>query len=225
MRDEVREYLDARYICPFDSCWWVFGFEIHRHFPAVKRMPVHLPDENYVTYNTKADMAQVVSQEFLHRTMLIEWFVTNQRYLEARNLLYCDFPSQWRWDEKTRTWQKRLRESGKIGRIYFVHPSCGERYYLRILLLVIRAAQSYSSLRTYNSISYSTFKEACNVRGLLSNDQEWYNAFDEATSWATSGQLRQLFVTMLLFCEVGDELKFFKKVWRLLADDIQYNMR
>jgi hypothetical protein len=63
------------------------------------------------------------------------------------------------------------------------------------------------------------------VCGLLSNDQEWYNAFDEATSWATSGQLRQLFVTMLLFCEVGDELKFFKKVWRLLADDIQYNMR
>jgi hypothetical protein len=21
MRDEVKEYLDARYICPFDSCW------------------------------------------------------------------------------------------------------------------------------------------------------------------------------------------------------------
>jgi hypothetical protein len=113
MRDEVREYLYARYICLFDSCWWVFGFKIHRHFPAVKRMPVHLPDENYVTYNTKADMAQVVSHEFLHRTMLIEWFVTNQRYLEARNLLYCDFPSQWRWDEKTRTWQKKAERKRK----------------------------------------------------------------------------------------------------------------
>jgi phosphate starvation-inducible protein PhoH len=62
------------------------------------------------------------------------------------------------------------------------------------------------------------------VRGLLSNDQEWYNAFDEAASWATSGQLRQLFITMLLFCEVSDELKFFENVWRLLADDIQYNV-
>jgi hypothetical protein len=46
------------------------------------------------------------------------------------------------------------------------------------------------------------------VRGLLSNNQEWYNAFDEATNWDTSGQLRQLFVTMLLFCEVGDEFMF-----------------
>jgi hypothetical protein len=41
---------------------------------------------------------------------------------------------------------------------------------------------------------------------------------------ATSGQLIQLFVTMLLFCEVGDEFNFFEKIWRLLVDDIQYNV-
>jgi ATP-dependent DNA helicase PIF1 len=29
---------------------------------------------------------------------------------------------------------------------------------------------------------------------------------------------------MLLFCEVGDEYKFFEKVWKLLTDDIQYSM-
>jgi hypothetical protein len=85
-------------------------------------------------------------------------------------------------------------------------------------------AKSYESLRTYNNIIYSTFKEACNVCGLLSNDQEWHNAFDEAAHWATSNQLRQLFIMMLLFCEVGDEYLFFEKVWKLLIDDIQYNM-
>jgi hypothetical protein len=30
---------------------------------------------------------------------------------------------------------------------------------------------------------------------------------------------------MLLFCEVGDGYKFFEKIWKLLIDDIQYNMR
>jgi hypothetical protein len=30
---------------------------------------------------------------------------------------------------------------------------------------------------------------------------------------------------MLLFCEINDEYKFFEKVWRLLADDIQYHFR
>jgi hypothetical protein len=64
----------------------------------------------------------------------------------------------------------------------------------------------------------------CNACALLSNDQERHNAFDEAVCWATSNQLRHLFVTMLLFCEVGDEHTFFEKVWRLLVDVIQYNM-
>ena len=72
---------------------------------------------------------------------------------------------------------------------------------------------------------YETFKQACNARGLLGNVQEWYNAFDEAASWATSSQLRQLFVTMLLFCEATDEYTFFSKVWRLLSGDIQYQFR
>jgi hypothetical protein len=48
-------------------------------------MPVHLPDENYITYNASADMSQVVSQEFLRKTMLTEWFLINQMYPEARD--------------------------------------------------------------------------------------------------------------------------------------------
>jgi hypothetical protein len=73
---------------------------------------------------------------------------------------------------------RKDRYSGKIGRLYFVRPSCGERYYLRMLLMVVKGAQSYEYLHTYNGVAHSTFKEACNTRGLLSNDQEWYNAFN-----------------------------------------------
>jgi hypothetical protein len=167
----------------------------------------------------------MVSNEFLRKTMLTKWFVTNQKYPDARNLTYSDFPSKWRWNGQIRAWEKSQREKGKIGCIYYVHPSVGERYYLRMLLFIIKGAQSYEALRTYNNTTYTTFKEACNTRGLLNDDEEWYNAFDEATSWATSNQLRQLFVTMLLFCEIGDEYIFFEKVWKLLVDDIQYNMR
>jgi len=29
--DEVKEYLDCRYICEQDACWRIFGFDIHRH--------------------------------------------------------------------------------------------------------------------------------------------------------------------------------------------------
>jgi hypothetical protein len=55
-RDEVKEYLDTRYICPFDSCWRIFGFQIHHHYPPVERMIVHLSNENYVTYTPQDDI-------------------------------------------------------------------------------------------------------------------------------------------------------------------------
>ena len=99
--NEVKEYLDCRYICEQDACWRVFGFDIHRHFSPVERMPVHLPNENYITYNAKANISQVLSEEFLRKTMLTEWFVANQNYPSARNLTYCEFPSKWRWEEST----------------------------------------------------------------------------------------------------------------------------
>jgi hypothetical protein len=222
--NEVKEYLDCRYICEQDACWRIFAFDIHRHFPPVQRLPVHLPNENNITYNADTNLANIISQDFLRRTMLTEWFVANQTYSQARTLTYCEFPSMWRWDETSRKWQPR-RIGSSIGRLYYVHPSVGERYYLRMLLMVVKGAQSYNDVKTYNGITHATFKEACNTRGLLGNDQEWYNAFDEAATWATSTQLRQLFVTMLLFCEVNDEYTFFEKVWRMLADDIQYRFR
>jgi hypothetical protein len=71
-KHEVKEYLDARYICAFNSCWRVFGFEIHRHYPSVEIMPIHLLNENYITYSTETDMSRMVSDEFLSKTMLTE---------------------------------------------------------------------------------------------------------------------------------------------------------
>ena len=224
-RNEVKEYLDCRYICEQDACWRIFGFDIHRHYPPVERLPVHLPDDNCIVYDTHADLTKIASLEFLRRTMLTEWFVANQNSPLGKDLTYCEFPSRYTWDSSSRSWNARQRGGGKIGRLYYVHPSVGERYFLRMLLLVVRGAKTFEDVRQYNGILYPTFKQTCSVRGLLADDREWYNAFDEAAAWATSRQLRKLFVTMLLFCEVNDEYAFFEKVWKLLADDIQYRLR
>ncbi|KAG2481607.1 hypothetical protein PVAP13_J029060 [Panicum virgatum] len=200
-----------------DACWRVFGYDVHRHFPSVERLPVHLPGENNIVYNEETNMVEVVSNEFLRRTMLTQWFEANKQYPEARTLTYLEFPSKWRWMEDRRAWEPRCL-GGKIGRIYYVHPSVGEMYYLRMLLMTVKGATCFEDVRTYEGIIYETFKQACNARGLLGNDQEWYNAFDEAASWATSSQLRQLFVTMLLFCEAINEYAFFEKIF--LLDDL-----
>jgi hypothetical protein len=114
------------------------------------------------------------------------------------------------------------REQGfKIGRIYYVNPAEGERFYLRMLLMIVKGAKSYEEIRTYNNVVYQTFKEACAARGLLSDDKEWSDTFREATNWATTIQLRNLFVTMLTFCEIKDEKEFFNKIWQTMTDDIK----
>jgi hypothetical protein len=59
-RNEVKEYLDSRYLCDKDSCWCVLGYEIHRHYPSVERMPVHLPNENSINYNAASNVSNTI---------------------------------------------------------------------------------------------------------------------------------------------------------------------
>jgi hypothetical protein len=83
--------------------------------------------------------------------------------------------------------------------------------------MVVKGATNYEDIRTYNGIVYQTFKEACAARGLLSDDKEWYNTFEEAANWATSSQLRNLFVIMLTYYEIKDEKEFFYKSWHKMV--------
>jgi uncharacterized lipoprotein len=88
-------------------------------------------------------MERIMSDPIHRRTMLTSWFEANQIFEDARELTYCDFSSKWRWDESSKIWIRRKRGEGKIGQIYYVHPSVGERYYLRMLLLIVKGACDY----------------------------------------------------------------------------------
>ena len=103
-------------------------------------------------------------------------------------------------------------QSDKIGRIYSVHPASEELFYFIMLLMIVEGAKCYEDVRTYNGIVYLTFREACGARGLVGDDIEWYNAFDEAVKWGMGNQLRQLFVTMILHCVVNDEAGFLRSM-------------
>jgi hypothetical protein len=66
-------------------------------------MPVHLPNENYITYNASSTISNILNESFLWKTMLTEWFTKNSNTDASHNLTYIGFPSKWRWDDKTRT--------------------------------------------------------------------------------------------------------------------------
>ena len=119
-----------------------------------------------------------------------------------------------------------MRKSGRcIGHIYYAHPTSGECFYLRMLLNVVKGARSFKEIRTINNVVYSDFRSACYVLDLLDDDKEWHEALNHASHWASGKQLRELFITMLIFCEVFDAYKLWISNWRLLSEDILHRQR
>ena len=78
-----------------------------------------------------------------------------------------------------------------------------------MLLNVIKGARSFEEIRTINNVIYPTFRLACYALGLLDNDREWHEALNHKSYWASRKQLRELFVTMLVFCDVADPYKLW----------------
>ena len=119
-----------------------------------------------ISVSPKASLRAVAGSDWFQKTMLMEWFVANRKYASARTLTYCDFPIRWFWMAGTKTWVPRTRDN-RIGRIYYVHPSSGELYYFRMLLMIVAGATCFADVRIYNGVVYRTFKVACAAEGSL----------------------------------------------------------
>ncbi|XP_020102972.1 uncharacterized protein LOC109720334 [Ananas comosus] len=222
--DEIKQYLDCRYLSAYEAVWRLFEFDIHFRQPSVERLGVHLPMMNNVTYHGSQNLINVVNRPNIEKTMFTEWMHTNLAYDDARQLTYAEFPTQWVWHSTDKFWSRRKR-GYHIGRIIYIHPNAGELYFLRMLLNVVKGPRSYVEIRTVNGVTYDTFRSACDAFGLLGDDKEWREAFEEASHWSGSVELRQLFATLVIYCEVADPLKLWDEFWTLMADDILYRLK
>ncbi|KAH9575467.1 hypothetical protein CY35_01G112800 [Sphagnum magellanicum] len=129
-----------------------------------------------------------------------------------------DFPSVFTWTNGTKKWTIRQRGCC-VGRLYFVSPSAGERYFLRTLLTKVKGAISFEVLRTINGVVHDTFKLACIALGLYDSDDEWNACLGEAIVMQTGVQLRSLFVTILAFGVPGEPRMLWDKYKEHICDD------
>uniref|UniRef100_A0A803NJP1 ATP-dependent DNA helicase n=1 Tax=Cannabis sativa TaxID=3483 RepID=A0A803NJP1_CANSA len=217
--DEIKTYLDCRYISATEACWRIFQFDIHYRKPLVERLPFHLPGEHTVIFGEDKCPENVLGTPGVDKTKFTELLKTNKNNEDARELTYSDFPTCWVWNSKDKIWTRR-KQGIAIGRIYFAHPSTGERFYMRMMLNFVKGCTSYESIRTVNEVTYSTFKGACYALGLLDDDKEWIDCLTEAALWATGNKLRHLFVTILINCQVSDVTKLWKSNYTILSEDI-----
>ncbi|XP_035837311.1 uncharacterized protein LOC110893612 [Helianthus annuus] len=222
--DEIKNYLDCRYLSPCEAVWRMLAFPIHYSFPSVMKLTFHTPNQHLLTLRDSDSLPALLNREGIRDTMFTQWFALNNIDAAARNLTYAEIPTKYIWHDDNKVWKTRL-ERPAIGRIVYCNPAAGPKYYLRMLLGIVRGPRSFEEIKTVDGIVYETFKEACYAYGLLNDDKEWNDALSEAKLWASGSQLRELFVTMLLFCEVKRPSQLWSQNWEILSDDILYMKR
>jgi hypothetical protein len=223
--DEIKKYLEMRYISTTEACWRLFQFDLHHREPPVERLPFHLENEQQVIFPDSTDLEKIVTREGSKITKFTQWMEANKIHELGKELTYAEFPSKFVWKSKTKSWEKRKTKDYAIGRIYYAHPASGERYYLRMLLNTMKGCTSFENIRTVDGVIHPTYKLACKALGFLDDDNEWIECINEASSWASGTQLRQLFTTILTHCEVTSPKMLWDSTWEALCEDMQYKRR
>lgn len=204
--NEIKHYLDGRYVCAVEAAWRLFGFDIHYRFPSVERLPVHAPGEKNVTFRSGDNLTKVVEKAAGKNSKLEAWFIANQTIPDAKNYTYTQFPEAFTWKVDQGKWKMRERRN-VVGRLCDVHASAGETFFLSMILIQRKGAISFKDLRTVNGKVYSSFKEACDALGLLKDDNQWHTTMSENAVTAMPRQLRELFVHIITNNSVADPLR------------------
>ena len=217
--DEITRYVQARYVGPTEAFWRLFEYATHQEFPPVQHLAVHLPGQHIVCFTDNLSPEQVAAKAANARSTLMAFFEYNTMYEDGRQYLYHEFPQHYVWKADRRIWVKRQR-GFCIGRMYHCNPVSGERYYLRLLLTVVRGPQSFTHLYYVDGVRYPTYQAACIARGLAENDQEWFQCFDEAVLSTTGHGLRTLFLTGIRQQLIADPQVIWDRYKEHFCDDL-----
>ena len=120
--DEIKQYLDCRYISPSEACWRIFSFSIHGRKPAVERMFFHMVGEKAIYFTDHSRMKNVLEKGSVTESMFTFWLIANQQYVSARELTNGQFVTKFVYNKKNRVWTPRKR-GFTIGRLIWVPPT------------------------------------------------------------------------------------------------------
>ncbi|GJZ81100.1 DNA helicase [Tanacetum coccineum] len=219
--DEIKNFVEARYIGPHEACWRILEFPIHYRDPAVQILAVHLENMQQIRFRSRERLQSIVDNPTKKKTTLTEWLDYNAHNTDGRHLTYLEFPSEYAWHATDKYWQRRRNlKKPSIGRLTYIHPSAGDLFYQRMLLCHQKGCKSFRDIRTVNNEVHPTNRAACEALGLLASDQEWVYALQEASIHATAAELRKLFVQILIFCDVSDPISLCETFWKHMSDDI-----
>ncbi|XP_049345373.1 uncharacterized protein LOC125809839 [Solanum verrucosum] len=220
--DEIKEYQSGRWVSPPEAAWRLFKFPISEMTPSVYHLQLHLQGQQFVFFKSIDKVDKILNNPTIGKTMLTEFFAMNRTNTDAMqlSLLYKEFPEYFVWSTKDKMWTRRKQRS-VIGRVVTCHPTEGERYYLRLLLMNVRGPKSYEDLLKVDAEYCSTFRESAEKRGLLHCDNNLVECMSEAVTYQMPYNLRRLFATLLVYCNPANPAEIWKQFEAQMSEDFQ----
>ncbi len=162
----------------------------------------------------------------------------------ALTTLYPDYPEIIVCSKSKKAWHFRKTVAGRrgagqnnyvtlgtVGRMYFVQPSNGECYYLRVLFTHVAGATCFEDLRTTlwphtpTIVVHPTFKATCLARGLLQDDAKWDQCLSEVAGVQLPRSLRQLFASLMIYNNVTNPRRLRDRHKGALTKDFLHQAR
>ena len=196
MRLNATSYVDTLAAMRLFGESWAFQFM--RRYPTVMPLSVHLENGQRV-YFTEDNLHDRVNEP--PKTTLTAFFLLCQQDNFAKTLLYCEVTKYYTWEASRKVFKRRIigaaalgnddvRTTGALGRVYTVHSNNFECFFLRLLLHTVKGPTSFEDLRTVNSQVCATYRDACELRGLLEDDAHWDATMLEAAAVHSATSLR-----------------------------------
>ncbi|XP_056695709.1 uncharacterized protein [Spinacia oleracea] len=220
--DEIDQFQSGRWVSPCEAAWRIFGFDLYEMHPAVLPLQVHLPNMHTVQIRPHERLDAVVAADRHSRTSLTEFFKAKAATPDGTGCLYSRFTERYRWDSAAKQWFLRKNKTIVVGRLAFVSPSEGERYFLRLLLVHVPGPKSFEDLLTVAGYRCATFQEAALKRNLLEEDESVDLCLAEACAVQMPGALRSLFATVLIFCQPSNPSALWLKYYAALSEDFSH---
>jgi len=217
--DEIKRYLHGQYIGITEAVWRLFEFSTHGEEPPV----MHQPNQQAIYFAEGENPAGLRQRMDSSITTLIAYFKSNSEKADGREYLYHEFPLHYVYVRK-KGWKPRTQRRS-IGRMYAASPFMGKRYYLRLLLTMVRGATSFEHLQTVDGIVHETFKSACIALRLLEDDEEWIAMFRDGQEFMTGHALRHLFAMALQHTTISNPLQIWQQFGHSFCDDLSHLLR
>ncbi len=190
---------------------------------------MHLEDDHQVVFEKTTEIQAL---DFQRETELTAFFKLNKEIKSRPHKLnefvkYKDLPKTYTYTPKTKAWTIRKGSFQTIARVHPINPIAGDVFYLRMLLHNDHCKQKegFADMLTVNSTVCETYKEVCRELGLLSEDREWEQVLEEGSSLKCSKQLRELYITIVIFCEPSNPFLLFDKFWSDWYDDYKFKFQ